>query len=180
MEPKGLKSSCRSVSRVSSDRLVTRMVALSSAGHRAGRSSCQWPGQLGPHPQDNHWVLGGACPRASIRVPSLPHLCGWAAWTPHGGWPRPAGSVARTSLSCSGPPAQAPALETTSSRVRPHPSTAEGQTHPGCRHFQPCPSPGAVCQSPRHRLVPQRPGGHDDIKASSRKPAAHRARSHRC
>lgn len=31
MEPKGLKSSCKSVSRVSSDRLVTRMVALSSA-----------------------------------------------------------------------------------------------------------------------------------------------------
>lgn len=31
MEPKGRKSSWRSVSRVSSDRLVTRMVALSSA-----------------------------------------------------------------------------------------------------------------------------------------------------
>lgn len=31
MEPKGLKSSCRSVSRVSSERLVTRIVALSSA-----------------------------------------------------------------------------------------------------------------------------------------------------
>lgn len=114
MEPKGLKSSCRSVSRVSSDRLVTRMVALSSARNQARRISCEWPGELGPYPQDNHWVLGGACPQASIRVPSLPHLCGWAAWTPHGGWPRPAGSVARTSLSCSGLPGQAPALETKS------------------------------------------------------------------
>lgn len=36
MEPNGLKSSCRSVSRVSSDRLVTRIVALSSA---AGQKS---------------------------------------------------------------------------------------------------------------------------------------------
>lgn len=73
----------------------------------------------GAPPWDHHWVLGGAgrcflVYQLGIRVPSLPHLCGWAAWIPHGGWPRPADLVARTSLSCSGLPAQAPALETKS------------------------------------------------------------------
>lgn len=60
MEPKGRKSSCRSVSRVSSDRFVTRMVALSSAGwgEQARQPWAEGPTQA---PQTPRWVITG-CP----------------------------------------------------------------------------------------------------------------------
>ena len=112
MEPKGRKSSCRSVSRVSSDKLVTRMVALSSAVWERG-GGCEGEDTAQPSSArfgDNYEVPRGAHPPAWRR--GAPHLCGWAAWTPRGGWPRRAGSAAHTSLSCSAWPAPALALGT--------------------------------------------------------------------
>lgn len=98
---------------MSSDRLVTRMVALSSAGQ--ARRGCEELACLGPTLESS---LGARrcflVYQLGIRVPSLPHLCGWAAWILRGGWPHPADLVARTSLSCSEWPEQAPALDTKS------------------------------------------------------------------
>ena len=94
---------------------------------------------------------GGARPRLSPALaPSAPHLCGWAAWTPRGGWPHRAGSEARTSQSCSEWPAQAPALGTRarSGHASPRTGLAQGASHSG---HDPAPS--------TRSLKPQASGG---------------------
>ena len=121
MEPKGLKSSCRSVSRVSSDRFVTRIVALSSAGGGGGRGGGR--GKLSNSTTRRRRTDatdgdGGA------------HLCGWAAWTPPSVCPRLSGWAGRTSRSCSVQVLLAPAL-----RRRTNNPSAHSQ-HPGTTNQQ--------------------------------------------
>lgn len=175
MEPKGLKSSCKSVSRVSSDRLVTRMVALSSARHQARRSSYEGPGQRGPYPQDHHWVLGGACPQVSIWGPH----CLTSAVGLHG-LPTAAGPIPQARwhvlpclvLGCLHrlqlwrPKAVGSGL--TLAQQRDSATQDAGVSSPG-------PAQALSVKAAGTQLVPQRPGGHDDIRATSRKPAVHRA-----
>lgn len=86
MEPNGLKSSCKSVSRVSSDRLVTRIVALSSAVK---------------FKHVNFRQNGFCCTIKESMNRASTHLFGQAAWTPLFACLHPSDSGAHTSQSCS-------------------------------------------------------------------------------
>lgn len=145
MEPKGRKSSCRSVSRVSSDRLVTRMVALSSAG-QANRGSCEEPAHLGP-------ILGslgagkcflvyqlGALTASPLRLGCMDSPRRLAPSRRLGGTYFPVLFWVACTGSSSG--------DQKHSRVRPHSRRAEGQNHPHS-------GPDTIFQSHRHLIGPE-------------------------
>lgn len=110
-----------------------------------------------PHPGPTDATLGNhRLPGVPAHLPPAgPHLCGWAAWTPPGGWLRPAGWAARTSPSCSASPAPAPALGS-GGAVRGAPATG-----PTPQHHHPIPvQPPLSSRAPVAATTPRwHPGG---------------------